>query len=229
MDPTDATVVAVRDVGAHAVALSIETPAGFDARPGQFVKLSLVIGGEPESRFYTVSSPDVEGTFEVTLTYDARADEEALGPRLAALDPGDTVAVTGPFGDAYYEDEPRTLVLAGGPGIGPAVGIAERTLADGGEAAVVYRTAAVTPGADDGDPPIHEERLGALAAAGAPVAVVDSDDALAAAVREVATDGDRQAFVYGFEGFVEAAREALDAGGIDPATAKVESFGPDPE
>jgi ferredoxin-NADP reductase len=227
MDPTDATVVAVRDVGAHAVSIAIETPAGFDARPGQFVKLSLVIDGEPESRFYTISSPTVDDSFEVTLTYDSAADGEALGPRLAALDPGDAVTVVGPFGDAYYEDEPRTLVVAGGPGIGPAIGIAERTLADGGEAAVVYRTAGPSDAGEDGRAPIHEERLAALAAAGACVAVIDDDEALAAAIREV-RDGEVQAFVYGFEGFLDAARDALAEGGADPATAKVESFGPAP-
>jgi ferredoxin-NADP reductase len=66
MDQTDARVAAVREIGPDSIALDIETPDGFDARPGQFVKLS----GGGESRFYTISSPDVDGTFEVTIEVD---------------------------------------------------------------------------------------------------------------------------------------------------------------
>lgn len=218
MDQTDATVAAVHEVGPNAVALDIETPDAFDAHPGQFVRLSLELDGERESRFYTISSPDVGDTFEVTLTYDPDADEEALGPRLAGLSPGDSVGVAGPFGDAYYEGESTTLVLAGGPGVGPAVGIAERTLADGGEAAVVYLD----------DDPIHEDRLSALADAGATVLLVDDPANFADAVTEAAEDG-TQAFVYGFAGFLEDALDALTESGVDPEMVKTESFGPDPE
>ncbi len=218
MDQTDATVAAVADVGPSAVALDIETPDGFEAHPGQFVRLSLELGGERESRFYTISSPDVDDSFEVTLTYDPEADEEALGPRLAGLSPGDVVGVAGPFGDAYYEGETNTLVLAGGPGVGPAVGIAERTLRDGGEAAVVYLD----------DDPLHEERLSALADEGATVVVIDDPDSLPGAVEE-AVAGDVQAFVYGFAGFLEAALDALADSGVDPESVKTENFGPAPE
>jgi ferredoxin-NADP reductase len=57
MDPTDTRVTAVRQVGPDAVALDLETPDGFEARPGQFVKLTATVAGEEESRFYTISSP----------------------------------------------------------------------------------------------------------------------------------------------------------------------------
>jgi 3-phenylpropionate/trans-cinnamate dioxygenase ferredoxin reductase subunit len=220
MNQTDAPVASVDEVGPRAVALDVETPAGFDAHPGQFVRLSLDVDGERESRFYTISSPDTEGTFEITFTYDADADEAALGPRLARLAPGDTVGVAGPFGDAYYEDEPATVIVAGGPGVGPAVGIAERTLADGGETAIAYVD----------DEPIHEARLSRLANAGATVVVVRDHAELAAAVDEVssATAGDPQTFVYGFAGFLEAALDALVDRGVDPDSVKTESFGEEP-
>ncbi len=214
MDETNTTVAAVREVGPDAVAIDLETPAGFDARPGQFVKVSL---DDEDARFYTISSPDVADTFEITVGIDP---EGTLAPRLADLAAGDAVTVAGPFGRDHYEDEPRVVVLAGGPGVGPAVGIAERTLDDGGTAAVVYRD----------DEPIHRDRLDALADRGATVRLLAGDESLLDAVAgalETADedDPDPQVFVYGFEEFVEAAIDAVAAAGGDPEAAKVENFG----
>ncbi|WP_049999140.1 FAD-dependent oxidoreductase [Halococcus sediminicola] len=213
MDPTETPVESVHSVGPDAIALDIHTPAGFDARPGQFVKLSLAVDGERVSRFYTLSSPGVKDTFEITVGIDPDGD---VGPRLAALEPGATVTVAGPFGNAYYEDEPRTTVLAGGPGVGPAIGIAERTLADGGESAIVYRD----------DDPIHDERLAALDEAGVAVTVLDEQESMTDAVENaLAGTPDEQVFVYGFADFLDVATDALQAAGGDPDRAKVENFG----
>jgi 3-phenylpropionate/trans-cinnamate dioxygenase ferredoxin reductase subunit len=212
----EATRTRVRDnrtVGPETVALDLETPDGFDARPGQFVKLSLDIDGERRSRFYTLSSPAVEDTFEVTVGIDPDGD---VAPYLAELEAGDAVTMAGPFGNAYYEDESRTTVLAGGPGVGPAIGIAERTLDDGGETAVIYRD----------DQPVHEARLDALREAGAAVHVVAEDDDLSDPTAEaLAGDEDEQVFVYGFADFLDAATDALAAAGGDPDRAKIENFG----
>jgi len=213
MDATDVTVTGVREVGPDTVALDLDTPDGFSARPGQFVKLSASLDGEQESRFYTVSSPDTDGTFEVTVGVDP---EGTLAPWLAERVAGDTVTVVGPYGDAFYDGEARVVVVAGGPGVGPAVGIAERALADGNEAAVVYRD----------DAPVHEERLAALAAAGAEAYVLGADDDLASAVAATATGAPgEQVFVYGFAAFLDAATAALDAAGVDPGDARTENFG----
>ncbi len=206
-----------RAVGPNAVALSLAAPAGFDARPGQFVKLTLTAGGEEVSRFYTVSSPRVIDSVEVTVEIDPEGD---LGPRLASLEVGDEIGMDGPFGNAAYEGESRTLTLAGGPGVGPAVAIAERTLDDGGEAAVVYRDTA----------PIHVDRLAALRERGATVLVLEGGapltDAVADAIKGFETAP--QAFVYGFAPFLDDATAALSAAGGDAESAKVESFGPAP-
>lgn len=205
-------VAAVRDVGPDTIALEVEVPAGFDARPGQFVKLTGDPGGR-ESRFYSVSSSEVDDTVEVTIEIDP---DGTLGPWLAEREAGDALTLTGPFGNAYYEEEPRVVVLAGGPGVGPAVGIAERALADGGEAAVVYRD----------DAPVHEARLAALAAAGAQVFVLDVDDAMTDAVAAVLTGAaGEQVFVYGFADFLDLATDAVAAAGGRPDAAKMENFG----
>lgn len=212
MDATVA-VAAVREVGPDTVAIEFETPDGFEAEPGQFVKLTGTVDGESYARFYTLSSPDVEGTFEVTVG----VDPEEAGPfsqHLVALSAGDELDVTGPFGSDYYEGESRVVVLAGGPGIGPAVGIGEAAAEDGHEVAVVYQS----------DAPAHGERLDALRESGASVVVTDGDveDAVSDAV--TAEEGE-QVFVYGFADFVAEATDAVDAAGGDGDAAKVENFG----
>ena len=215
MDPIETTVAAVRAVGPDAVAIDLETPPEFDAEPGQFVKLTATVDGEAESRFYTVSSPDTDDTFEFTISYDP--DEGgAFSEYLLNLEAGDTVTITGPFGDDYYEGENRAIVLAGGPGIGPAVAIAERALAEGNEAAIVYRD----------DSPLHEDRLADIASAGASVFVLSEDESLTDAVADVLTNTDgEQVFVYGFADFLDDATAAIEAAGGDPDAAKAENFG----
>ncbi|MFB6140957.1 MAG: FAD-dependent oxidoreductase [Halosimplex sp.] len=209
MEDTDVAVVAVESVGEDAIAIDFETPEGFDARPGQFVKVGLE--SVEESRFYTISSPDVDGTFEITVGVDPEGE---VAPKLAELEAGEEVVLSGPYGDAYYEGEQRVVILAGGPGVGPAIGIAERALDDGGEAAIVYRDAA----------PIHDDRLTELNERGAAIAVLAPESSLAVPVEEALTD-DAQVFVYGFAEFLDDATSAIAAAGGDAETAKVENFG----
>ena len=211
MEDTPVTVVAVETVGPDAIAVVLETPDGFDAAPGQFIKFTTEIDGETHSRFYTISSPTVSETFELTVGIDP---DGAVSPALETLDAGETVTLSGPYGNAYYEGESRVLVLAGGPGVGPAVGIAERTIADGGDVAVVYQD----------DEPIHQERLAELDSRGAAVDILTREQSLAEAVSAVDL-ADRQVFVYGFADFLDASMSAIAAAGGSPDEAKVENFG----
>lgn len=211
MDGIEVEVREVRPVGPDTIALELETPDGFEARPGQFVRLHAEIDGESYDRFYTLSSPDMAGTFEVTVGVDPDGD---LSPHLADLGPGEMVEISGPFGNSYYEDEPAVVVLAGGPGVGPAVGIGERALADGGEVAVIYQD----------DDLAHENRLAELAAGGATVLVV-GDGEFDAAVAEALDSTDGQVFIYGFADFLDDAFAALDTAGYEPDEAKAENFG----
>ncbi|WP_262176097.1 FAD-dependent oxidoreductase [Haloarcula laminariae] len=211
MDERSLTVAAVRDVGPDAIAIDVETPDDFSAQPGQFVKLTLSVDGEDESRFYTISSPDVDGEFEMTVGIDPDGD---VAPHLAALEAGDSLRIAGPFGSDYYEGESRAVLLSGGPGIGPAIGIAERALADGNDAALVYRD----------DAPIHEGRLDALRERGVLVHLLDGDADLTDAVAEATGEGG-QVFIYGFADFLDDATAALEAAGVDADDAKVENFG----
>jgi 3-phenylpropionate/trans-cinnamate dioxygenase ferredoxin reductase subunit len=214
MDGTEVAVRSVEAVGTDTVALVLETPKGFDARPGQFVQVGATVEGEQITRHYTLSSPDSDETFETTVEVDP---EGSLSPSLADLEPGATVEVAGPFGDAYYEGEDSVVVLAGGPGVGPAVGIGERAHDEGGTVTVVY---------EDADP-AHEERLKSLADAGATVAI--TDDVSDESVLELLADAQGQLFIYGFADFLDRAHAALDAANVDTDGAKSENFGPAPE
>ncbi|WP_259519424.1 FAD-dependent oxidoreductase [Halanaeroarchaeum sp. HSR-CO] len=214
MEDVAVPVRSVESAGADAVAITFETPAQFDGAPGQFVRLSATIDDEVVQRFYTLSSPDVEETFEVTVSVDPAG---SLAPWLADREPGDTVTVSGPYGDHYYEGEDAVVVIAAGPGIGPAVGIGERALREGTGVAIVY---------PEGHP-IHRDRMAALTDGGA--TIVTFEDDLEGAVEEAVTAVDGAPFVYGFEEFVSAVANALEAVGIDADEAKIESFGPGPE
>jgi cytochrome-b5 reductase len=211
----DATVAvdSVHPVGSNTVAIELVTPEGFEAAPGQFVRIGTTIENEEYARFYTLSSPSVGDTFEVTVGVDP--DESGPFSRyLANVTAGDDLDISGPFGSNYYEGEARVVLLAGGPGVGPAVGIGERALDDGNEVTVVYVD----------DDPAHVDRLDALREAGADVTVTDGT--LATHVADaVSGDGDEQVFVYGFTDFVDEATDALRDAGADPDAAKIENFG----
>lgn len=211
---TTVTVQSIDSVGPDTIAMAFETPEAFEAAPGQFVKLTGVVDGETYSRFYTLSSPDVEGTFEVTIGIDP----EESGPFsewLVDRSAGDELELAGPFGKQFYDGEPRAVVLAGGPGIGPAVGIGERAIAEGNEVAIVYVD----------ETPAHDARLAAIDEAD-DGSVHVTVDGLNEAVEDVLTGAPgEKVFVYGFSGFVEEAIAAIEAAGGDPGEAKIEDFG----
>jgi ferredoxin-NADP reductase len=212
---TTATVSAVETVGRDTYALRFEAPDGFAAEPGQFVKLGTEIDGESVARFYTLSSPTVGDTFEVTVGIDPEEGGE-FSAFLADAEAGTEMTLSGPFGDQHYDGESRAVVIAGGPGVGPAVAIAERALDDGGEAAVVYRDDDVS----------HADRLDRLASRGAAICFLDADEALDDAVAEALTGAEGETvFVYGFADLVADAEAAIDAAGGDADAAKVENFG----
>ena len=214
MDAT-VTVREVQDVGPDTYAIRFGTPDGFAAEPGQFVKLGTEIDGEDVARFYTLSSPTTDDTFEVTVGIDPEAGGE-FSEFLSAVEPGVEMSFSGPFGDQHYDGEGRVVVLAGGPGVGPAVAIAERALDEGGEAAVVYRD----------DNPAHGTRLGALRERGATMYLLDEDTDMTDAVTDVVTGADGEGvFVYGFADFVADAEAAVEAASGDVDDTKVENFG----
>jgi len=212
---TTATVESVASVGPDTYALRFTAPDGFAAEPGQFVKLGTEIDGESVARFYTLSSPHVDDTFEVTVGIDPDEGGD-FSAFLADAEAGTEMTLSGPYGDQHYDGEARAVVIAGGPGIGPAVAIAERALDEGAAAAVVYRD----------DDVAHADRIEALRERGASVRLLGADEPLTDAVADALTGADGEtAFVYGFADLVADAEAAVDAAGGDADAAKVENFG----
>ncbi|WP_460561222.1 FAD-dependent oxidoreductase [Halorubrum pallidum] len=212
---TTVTVSAVETVGRNTYALRFHAPDDFAAEPGQFVKLGTEIDGESIARFYTLSSPTVGDSFEVTVGIDPD-DGGDFSAFLANAAAGTEMTLSGPYGDQHYAGESRAVVVAGGPGVGPAVAIAERALDDGGEAAIVYRD----------DDVAHADRIERLTDRGATVHLLDADADLRDALEDVVTGGAGEAiFVYGFADLVDDATAAIEAVGGDADAAKIENFG----
>ena len=212
MDETSVTVAGVRDVGPDTVAVDLETPDEFEALPGQFVLVRATVDDEEFTRYYTLSSPTVDGTFELTVGVDPDGD---LSPWLADRTAGDELLVEGPFGNVHYDDEGDVVVVAGGPGVGPAVAIAERAVDHGHSAVLLYQD----------DAPAHGDRLADLEATGSEVTIFgdEEDEALREAVGATADQG--ELYVFGFADFCELVTDALEDAGVDSDEANVESFG----
>lgn len=212
MVDNSARITDVRDVGTDTVALDLEPTEALDALPGQFVLLRAEIDGTEEKSYYTISSPTVDTTFEVTASV---GPDSTFSQWLAGRTPGDTVTVEGPYGNIAYDDEGNVVAIAGGPGIGPAIAIAERATRHGHDAAVIYKD----------DHRAHRTRLEAIADAGHVVRLFeqDEDDALRSAIEDQLGNG--TTYVFGFSEFCDDVTAAIESAGGDSDEAHVESFG----
>ncbi|WP_226008390.1 FAD-dependent oxidoreductase [Natrinema salinisoli] len=206
----DVKIESITDVGQDTFALELVTPSNFEAHPGQFILVRAEIDGEEETGYYTLSSPDVKNTFEVTV---AITPDGTLGPWLVDREVGESITVEGPYGEIQYLGNTDAVVLAEGPGIGPAVGIAERATDEGKNARIIHTEAS----------PPHADRLNSNQSDHVSVTHAPTTERL---LNELADVSNEQIYVFGFKGFVDKAKETLEKAGIDPDSAEIESFGP---
>lgn len=203
-------VVNVERVGTNIVAIELAAPAGFEAYPGQFVLVRAHVQGESIARHYTISSPRVEDTFEITVE---SLPDGMLSRWLVDLRAGSRIRIEGPFGRIYYAGGDAVAVIAGGVGIGAAVGIGERALQEN------YRPVVIAHAA----PLVHEARLARLA--GAQGTVYATTRAVAPGVKQ-AVRCEKPLFIFGFRSFVDRVQEAIESAGGDPDAARIENYGP---
>jgi ferredoxin-NADP reductase len=194
------------------IAIKLESPPEFEAEPGQFVLVEAPIDGETETGYYTLSSPVVGETFEITAKYDSSG---TVGPWLADRDLDDEIEIKGPFGDIQYTGGHNVIVMASGPGIGPAVGITERARNTDSAATIIYQTKT----------PAYEDRLEKLELREAEIHIVSDSDDLTDRLQ--VTDSNATVYVFGFSAFISAARDALKAAAIDSGSVYFENFGPE--
>jgi ferredoxin-NADP reductase len=202
-------VTDIETVGDSVVAVKLETPPEFDADPGQFILVRATLSGETETSYYTLSAPRVGDTFEITVAINP---DGTVGPWLAEKETGDSIEIEGPYGDIAYTGQKDALVLASGPGIGPAVGIGERAHEMDKNVTIIINNA---------DPP-HQTRLNSLENDGAKIVVRGSDEAM---IDTPEARSDISVYVFGFQSFVEDARHSLTASGFEREDIEIENFG----
>lgn len=190
------------------VTFQFESPPGFSGFPGQFVLLRATIDGDSYGRHYSISSPYTEDTFEITVFIDP---DGTVSPWLAQRESGDQLEIRGPFGRNYYSGGYPVVVLASGPGIGAAIGIAERAHATNTDFSVVYYNPTL----------VLEERLGRLARGGQPVFYVNS--ALAQGISSVVDTG--ELFVFGYRDFIRSVKSILEDLDQDLEVVSFENYG----
>src|SRR5918992_2902452 len=118
-----AVVTAVGRLGAYALITALDAGGPQDPRPGQFYMLAAADrwGGGTDERPYLPRAFSFARMREGTLSFLV----EAVGPgtgRLAELEPGEDLWLTGPLGVGFRPPERgRPLLVGGGIGVAPLI------------------------------------------------------------------------------------------------------------
>ena len=127
----EVVVSEIRQNGADAKTIVLKTPDGSPLayyRAGQYVSVSVPIGGTVTTRSYSLCSSPAwakRGEYNITVKRD---DAGFVSPYIQDnWKVGQQVTISGPQGHLYYEglrDAQRVVALAGGSGITPFMGMA---------------------------------------------------------------------------------------------------------
>ena len=128
-----------------------KTPTLYHYAPGQFITLQLTINGTKVMRSYSLSStPSRPHTLTNTVKRVAAIDGQPAGlvsnwlhDQLAV---GDTITISGPFGDfsCAKEPSPRLLLVSAGSGITPMLAMTRWLTDSAAEADIVFLHSART-------------------------------------------------------------------------------------
>ena len=117
----ETSVVSSRRLTSTTHDIEVKKPAGFSFRPVQFTFLGLKTDRGLDVRPMSLASSPTR----TNLEYGVRLSESTFKHAFAALQPGDSVVLQGPFGDFVLEEKRPAVLLAGGIGITPLKGMAE--------------------------------------------------------------------------------------------------------
>jgi ferredoxin-NADP reductase len=223
-----ARLAKVRDETATARTLTFDVPGWPGHLAGQHVDVRLTAAdGYSTQRSYSLAAPD-----EVELTVQRVPDGEVSPYLTDVFGVGDAVEIRGPVGGWFVWRTSATrpvLLVAGGSGIVPLMAMIRARRLAGNTAPFRLLYSVRTPGdryyADELRRPEPGLDVTHIYTRGAPDGWPRPPGRLTAA--DVGTDDpDRDCFVCGPTGFVEAAADMLLALGHDPGRIKTERFGP---
>jgi ferredoxin-NADP reductase len=208
----------------RSVELRLDIADRIDHMPGQHYVVRLTAeDGYTAQRSYSIASAPGDPLVELFVE---RLDDGEVSTFLAdVVEPGDELEVRGPIGGWFvWDGETPALLLAGGYGVVPFIGMLRHAQAIGRSdllrIAVSGRTLAGLPYADE------------LAAAGALIVLTREGHGVRPAGRLTAAElvplwePGQTAYVCGSASFAEAASQLLVAMGVPAAGIRVERFGP---
>lgn len=184
--------------------------------PGQFVSCHIPCATGPITRPYTIAS-DPEEPFRIELLIDRVPGGPGSG-RLFALEPGDRLSFTGPWGLFTLERAPavETVFVALGTGIAPIRPMLRRASATAVRPLhLVYATEA----------PIYGEELGALPGVSVTYTTPDSvGEVVRARWVESVPDRARRFFICGVGAVVLELRDLLRQAGYERRAVQYERW-----
>jgi ferredoxin-NADP reductase len=222
-------IIAIERCGADIITLRLERPEDYAFRAGQWFRLTLETSDGEQARTFSHAAAPADSWLELTT----RLSTSAFKQTLAAMAPGDSVAVGPPGGRfALPEGADALTFIVGGVGITPV----RSMLRDARQAGRAFSDALVIFGNRDVSCEPYVQELLSMKSSGVRVVRVlerpDKDwqgerglvdaDLLG---RHGAIDGVRSFIVAGPPLMVEAMLGVLDEVGIDRDAVRFESFG----
>jgi glycine betaine catabolism B len=211
------------------------TPRRFHFKPGQFLTISVEIGGETIQRCYTIASAPTRPCL-ITITVKRVADGAVSNWLHDRLRPGTEIRALGPLGDftAFDRPAPKYLFLSAGSGVTPLMSMVRAWHDLAAETDVVFAHSAHSPA----DIVFRAElELMARSQPGFRLAAICSRDAPGEAwhgyrgrltrpmLELIAPDlKEREIFACGPESYRAAMRAMLAEADCDPARYHEESF-----
>ncbi|MEU5397721.1 MOSC domain-containing protein [Streptomyces sp. NPDC005963] len=232
--PRNATLVARTPQSPTVTSLTFSDPAGAGCRPGQHLRVHLRDGrGAPLWRSYTITDA-TPTTIRISVK---RVDDGRGSPLLHSLATDSQVMISGPHGDELITSgHRRPLLLAcAGIGITPVLPVLRQLIDENPTRAVTVLNVVRTLD----EVPLWEEALALMArlphashrlfvtAHGAGDALPDGATAGRPSeedLRELAADGDVEAYLCGPDGFVRSVRNALVRAGVSDDAIADELF-----
>jgi vanillate O-demethylase ferredoxin subunit len=211
-------VTAVRDLTPQVREITLETPWTAAHTPGAHIDVEVLINGRPDTRSYSLVGEGAGPKRRIAV----KAEPSSRGGSryMWSLQPGARLKVTPPSNSFELSLEPAPyLLVAGGIGVTPVVGMAGVLARRGAQVAMLYA------GRSRGEMAYMDELSEAL---GNRLQVCADDEAggppdLAAAFAALAPDG--QVYVCGPVPMLDAARAAWAAAGRPASRLRFETFG----